>query len=418
MTHPPTAGKLSAIPPWTIAVAAALLFGGLDVAAAFNWRISLHNPLGLWSAAMTGDWRGSLDPREVPRAIQLFVACKAVGCGLFALLSGMACVARSLRRRTVLLGLLAACAVLLDSLPLHVLVAAHLGMLLPWRRGAWLLLAQYLAGVGVDTLLVLDLVTRLHEAPRWPLLAYLVAERTVIVAGFVVARLVLREHRMRQSLATAHAQVVATQSLLADTVRGAERLRIARDLHDAVGHHLTALNLHLDLALRQARDTPLPALSIARDASGQLLAQVRNVVSSSRQEQAIDLEQALRLLCDGIPGLDVALHIDPAAARHEAALAHALFRCIQEAVTNVLRHAQARRLEVSLLLRDGVTQVRVRDDGQAKTGPGLDEGNGLRGMRERLAELGGELRYASPEDGGFLLELRLPQHVPAAELAA
>jgi signal transduction histidine kinase len=407
MTHEPTASKLPSIPPWIIAVAAALLFGGLDVAAVLDGRISLHNPLGLAAAALTGDWRGDISPTAVPAAFQLFVAAKAAGCALFALLSGAACLARTLRRRMLLLALLTGCAVLLDSIALHVLAAAHLGMLLPWRLGAWMLLAQYLAGVGVDIMLVLDLGVRLNKPTPWSLLAYVSAERTIAVAGFLAGRLVLREHRMRQSLATAHAQMIATQSLLAETVRGAERLRIARDLHDAVGHHLTALNLHLDLALRQARDGAPPALVTARNAGGELLALVRNVVSGSRQDQDIDLEQAIRLLCEGVPGLSVSLQVDPMAARHPAPVAHALFRCIQEAVTNALRHAQARRLEIAVQVHEGATVVRVADDGIG--GAGLSEGNGLRGIRERLADLGGELHAGPRAGGGFALDMRLPR---------
>lgn len=412
MMPEPTANKLPPVPPWIVAVAAALLFGGLDVAAALAGRISLHNPLGLAAVALTGDWRGNISPSHVPQAFQLFVASKAAGCALFALLSGAACLARSLRRRVLLLGLLAACAVLLDSIALHVLAAAHFGMLLPWRTGAWILLAHYMAGVAVDTLLVLDLGVRLGEATPWSLLAYVSAERTIAVAGFLAARLVLREHRMRRSLAAAHAQMIATQSLLAETVRGAERLRIARDLHDAVGHHLTALNLHLDLALRQARDGAPPALVTARDAGGALLAQVRNVVSGSRQDQDIDLEQAIRLLCEGIPGLSVSLRVDPMAARHPAPVAHALFRCIQEAVTNVLRHAQAGRLEIAVEVRESATVVRVADDGIGGAGP--SEGNGLRGIRERLADLGGELHAGPRAGGGFALDMRLPRQEAAA----
>ena len=412
MTHAAHPRKLPAIPPWVFAVAAALLFGGLDVAAALSGRLSLHNPLGLWSVAMTGDWRGSLDPRVVPQAVELFAACKAAGCVLFALLSAQACVAKTMRRRMVLLALLVACAVLLDSLPLHVLASAHLGMLLPWRRGVCMLVLQYLGGVAVDFLLVLDLVTRLNQPPQWSLLAYVSAERLIKAAGFVGARLVLREHRMRQSLATAHAQMLATQSLLAETVRGSERLRIARDLHDAVGHHLTALNLHLDLALRQAGGATPPALHTARDASGALLAQVRNVVSGTRQDQAIDLAEAIRLLGKGIPGIDVSVRVDPAASRYPAPVAHVLFRCIQEAVTNALRHAQARRLDIALIEEDGATVARVLDDGVGQAA--LVEGNGLRGIRERLAELDGELQYGPQAGGGFALELRLPSQAVTA----
>lgn len=317
----------------------------------------------------------------------------------------------------LLVGAQVACALALDSLPLHILASAQMGMLLPWPQALGLLLAQYLAGVAVIVLLLLDLAARQRGAPQWSLLAYLAAEQIIFAAGFVAARLVLREHRTRQALATAHAQILATQSMLAQTVRGAERLRIARDLHDAIGHHLTALNLHLDLAVRQANmankepESVSPSLLTARKVSGELLAQVRSVVSGSRQDQDIDLSAAIHTLCQGIPGLAIAVHIDPAAALHPAPVAHALFCCIQEAVTNALRHAHARHVNIAVRAGDGMTFASVADDGRGK--PGLVGGNGLRGMRERLSELGGELHYGQQAGGGLALEMRVPQRVTA-----
>ena len=201
--------------------------------------------------------------------------------------------------------------------------------------------------------------------------------------------------------------MLATQSLLADTVRGSERLRIARDLHDTVGHHLTALNLHLDLALRQAGSAAPPALPTARAVSQDLLAQVRGVVTSTRDDRPIDFAQALRMLCAGLPALAVELRIDTEAACQPTPAAHALFRCIQEAITNTLRHAQARRLDIVVEIEDGMTVVRVSDDGCGR--PGAAEGNGLRGMRERLAELGGTLTCGPGSGNGFALEMRVPQ---------
>lgn len=417
MTLDQTGKNPMRLPPWTTAVAAMLLFGLLDVGASLAGGAAgtrFHNPLGLLGLALTGGFYETLNPQRVARIFEIFVASSAALCILCVVLAGLACTAVSTRRRMLLVGAQVACALALDSLPLHVIAAAQMGMLLPWRQGLALLLAQYLAGVAVIVLLLLDLAARQHGAPQWSLLVYLAAEQIIFAAGFLVARLVLREHHTRQSLAAAHAQILATQSLLAQTVRGAERLRIARDLHDAIGHHLTALNLHLDLAMRQshqAQETTSPSLLTARDVSAELLAQVRSVVSGSRQDQGIDLADAIHTLCKGIPGLAIAVRIDPDAARHPAPVAHALFCCIQEAVTNALRHAHARRLTIALRAQDGMTVARVADDGRGKHG--LVEGNGLRGMRERLADLGGELRYGQQAGGGLALEMRVPQWVTA-----
>lgn len=407
--------KLMQIAPWTLAVAASLLVGVLDLAAvltADTSKVSLHNPLGLLAIAMTGDWQAAVDAQHWARAFPVFVALKLALCTLAVVLAGASCARVSVGRRLALLAGQVACATTLDSLPFHVVAAVHLGMLLPWRQALAMLLAHYLAGVAVDLLLVLDLAQRLQEPHKWSLLAYLSAERTMIGAGFLAARLVLREHRTRESLAIAHAHILATQSLLSETVRGAERLRIARDLHDAMGHHLTALNLHLDLAMRQGAANAPPALATARGVSGELLAQVRGVVSDSRQDQGIDLAKALRALCDGIPGLLIDLRVEPGASRHPAPVAHALYSCIQEAVTNVLRHAQARRLSIEVQTHEDMTIVRVVDDGRGR--PEVKEGNGLRGMRERLAGLDGELLIRQRPDSGLTLEMRVPQQWIAA----
>ncbi|MEH6437833.1 sensor histidine kinase [Massilia sp. DD77] len=404
---------MPAIPPWTLALATALLFAGLDIAAVLTAgveRAPLHNPIGLAALAwVVGplEWlKAPGEARQLP-VFQAYALAKTVVAALAVACAAVACATRPARRRTSLLAVQMACALALDSIPFHLLVAVQLAMLLPLRQAlAWLAI-QYLLGAGVDLLLVLDLSQRLAQPPRWPLLGYLCAERVVVVGGFaLVGRLVLYERRTRQALAAAHAQVLATQSLLADTVRGAERMRIARDLHDMVGHHLTALNLHLDLALRQAGSTAPPALPTARDVSHDLLAQVRSVVTSTREDRAIDLAQALRMLCAGLPGLKVDLRIDAEAARHPAPAAHALFCCIQEAVTNTLRHAQAGCLTIVLEAREGMTVARVADDGRGK--PCATEGNGLRGMRERLADLGGALSYRHGGGDGFALEMRLP----------
>lgn len=414
MTPAPTANRIPHFPPWTFAFAAALLFAGLDIGAVLSAgveRAALHAPLGLAALAVVvgpQDWMTWAGDTHRPSVFQYYAIAKTAIALIAVPAAAAACATRSPRRRAALLALQMACALALDSTPFHLLVAVQLGMLLPLRTALAWLAVQYLLGAGIDLLLVLDLAQRQAQAPQWSLLGYLCAERAVVVAGFAaVGRLVLYERRTRQALAAAHAQVLATQSLLADTVRGSERLRIARDLHDTVGHHLTALNLHLDLALRQAGSAAPPALPTAHAVGQDLLAHVRSVVTSTRDDRPIDLAQALRMLCAGLPALKVDLRIDAEAACQPTPAAHALFCCIQEAMTNTLRHAQARRLDIDLAIQDGMTVVRVSDDGCGK--PGAAEGNGLRGMRERLAELGGTLTCRHHAGNGFALEMRVPR---------
>lgn len=398
------------LPLWAIAMAGPLMFGLLDVAAVLTEGAgaSLHNPIGLAAIGGARLLAGAAD--RVPLAFILYAGAKTAVVLLCAALAVGACITASPRRRYVLLAGQLACALALDSLVFNLLVSAQLAMLLPLGTGLRWLAMQYVLGFACDSALIATAAERFRAEQGLSTLFYLSLERTLIGAAYYVARLVLRERQSRVALAAAHAQVLATQTLLGATVRGTERLRIARDLHDTLGHHLTALNLHLDLALRQTGTAAPPALGTARALGLDLLAQVRSVVTHERQEQAIDLEEALRVLCAGLPTLHVDLNIDAQAARHPPHAAHALFRCIQEAVTNTLRHAQATRLTIRLEIRretsDAMTVARVADNGRGT--PVIVEGNGLRGMRERLADIGGDLRIAAGSGGGLALEMRLP----------
>ena len=157
-------------------------------------------------------------------------------------------------------------ALLLDSIAFHLLTAALLGALLPLRRGlAWLALL-YAAGTALDAVLIATSNRAFSDEVAIGLLRYLMLERLLLIPSFTLAWLVRQERSTRLALAASHGELLATQSLLGDTVRASERTRIARDLHDAIGHHLTALNLHLDIATRQSAGAATPALQTSRDA--------------------------------------------------------------------------------------------------------------------------------------------------------
>jgi signal transduction histidine kinase len=185
-------------------------------------------------------------------------------------------------------------------------------------------------------------------------------------------------------------------------VRSEERLHLSRELHDAVGHKLTALKLQL-----RARKAADPTLAECERLADEVLTEVRGVVSALRQHDGIDLEQALTALVPALPHPQVRLELAPAARAAGLAQAQALLRCAQEGLTNALRHSGAAHVAIRLAADAQGIALSIEDDGRAQRAPA--PGNGLRGMRERLEALGGKLEIGVAEGGGLRLRAWLPQ---------
>jgi signal transduction histidine kinase len=241
--------------------------------------------------------------------------------------------------------------------------------------------------------------------------------QSLIYAGFQgftlgTALVMVREAEARRELARLHAELQATQVLLATREREGERLRIARELHDSVGHHLTALSLNLEAAAHTAQGTPSAEhLRRAREAARTLLSEVRGTVSALR-DTPLPLLPSLRALAEGAPGLAVHLDVPESFALDSPEAAHSLFRCVQEVLTNTLRHAHARNLWIHITpTGDGGVRVRAWDDGHG-TGT-LTPGAGLTGMRERFSRLGGHVEWRAAVGRGLEVEAWLPAAVGA-----
>jgi len=229
--------------------------------------------------------------------------------------------------------------------------------------------------------------------------------------AFGAARLAESESAAREELARVHAELLATQELFADSTRTAERLRIARELHDALGHHLTALSLQLELARNLAEGRVKEPVDQAHALTRELLAELRGVVGAMREDQPIDLAGALRTLVAGIPRPRVHLDV-PASLKVEPALAHAIFRCAQEALTNAVRHAGAENVFLAIEEREGTVTVVARDDGRGAAS--VKAGHGLTGLRERIEGMGGHVEVSSRPGEGVTLRALLPVRGGAA----
>lgn len=217
----------------------------------------------------------------------------------------------------------------------------------------------------------------------------------------LVFALFRRERAARVELAAANAELVATRALLAESARKAERLRLAREVHDAIGHGLTAASVHLQLASRL--EDPKEPLKEAQAAVKATLEEVRALVRAERDEGPLDLAAAVRGLGGALKSPRV--HVDaPATVRvKDPERAHALYRSAQEALTNAVRHARAENVWIEL----SETSVRVRDDGRGADA--LILGSGLRGLRERVEALGGALAIDARPGEGVRIDVRFEE---------
>ena len=212
--------------------------------------------------------------------------------------------------------------------------------------------------------------------------------------------------RAREHLARVNAELLATRRLLEESARAGERLKLSRELHDVAGHSLTALKLNL---ARLARDPALAdreELVIASTLADDLLGQIRQVVSTLRAHDGLDLRAALEALAHPMPGVRIAIDIEDHLRVDDIEQAEVLLRCAQEAITNALRHGRAAEIRLGLRRVDGALLLSVENDGAVPAR--IAFGNGLTGMRERLDAVGGTLELESTPPRGMRLLARIP----------
>jgi signal transduction histidine kinase len=212
----------------------------------------------------------------------------------------------------------------------------------------------------------------------------------------LVGYLRMQERTARLELARERAVLLGTQSLLEDGARVHERMRLAREVHDAIGHGLTAVSVNLQLA---SRTGDAAALESARTVVHDTLTELRALVSGARERSTVDLGAALRALAAGMRDPHIVLELPGELDVRDERRAHALFRLVQESVTNAVKHGKAKTVRVSVEIDGGRAHVHVRDDGIGANDPRF--GNGLMGLRERLAEVNGDVEVETKPGEGF-----------------
>lgn len=234
---------------------------------------------------------------------------------------------------------------------------------------------------------------------------------TMLYGGFqafaaLTAHYARTAENSRDALARVNADLLATRALLADSARDAERLRVARELHDVAGHKLTAMTLNLRVLAADPALAGRREVAIAQQMSAELLAEIRNVVHALRDARGLDLRTALRALAAPLPRPALALAIYDDVEVTDAATAEAVLRLVQEALTNSARHADADSVFVSLRRDGDRLAVTVEDDGRVRGT--VHEGHGLTGMRERIAAADGTMTLSTNDHGALRIDASLP----------
>ena len=287
-----------------------------------------------------------------------------------------------------------------------VIVALYTAVVDDHRLAAWLAAAVLYGGH-----FALRALFGVESPPTW-LEAFGVAAWLLVV---LVASEALRVRRDRAQ------EAERTQAEEARRRASEERLHIARELHDVLAHHISLMNVQAGVGLHLMEKRPEQArvaLTAIEQASREAMGELRSVLSilghpgePAPRTPAPSLDRLDALASQATAaGLDVRTEVEGSPRPLPASVEAAAFRIVQEALTNVVRHARASRATVRIRYGERDLTVQVDDDGKGTPQSSMPGGgNGIPGMRERVRALGGELEARPLPGGGFRVRARLPQ---------
>ena len=281
-------------------------------------------------------------------------------------------------------------------------------ILLPLAAQAVVLLPRLLAA-AMCVLVIAGVSGHLVWVPGWPHWLRNIAQATAAVVFVVVyVGVAQRERDARQradALSAEVAQLAATN----------ERNRMARQIHDTLGHYLTVIHVQLEAAravIGTDADRGLLAVTRAQALAKDGLTAVRQSVKALREDARVEgITEQIASLVDSVRDERFSATFKTSGKPRpvSAAVALALHRTTLETLTNVRKHAEAANVDIELVFRDdGRVHLRVHDDGKGAAEKPVGTGFGLRGIRERAEQLQGSARYYTAPSEGFTLDLELP----------
>lgn len=346
----------------------------------------------------------------------------SIGGYAFALGFGLALLLRRRMPRTLLI------VTVLAIFAYYTLDLPPVGMVLPatgalfsaaeLRRTSWAI------GAAAVLLAVATIFRLIDSEPDASLQGYTFVTELALAAASIALGAAVRLAREARARTEQVAELTAAEEAhAADARMQAERMQIARDLHDTIGHTLSVASLHAGVAA-EATDAAASraALDQVRAASSEALRELRRTVKVLRAGQAAEPEPVLGIAslepvfaAARSAGLRVEVELSVPSDALSRSVDAAAYRIVQESLTNVLGHARARTVRVTARVIDGILSLSIVDDGRApaSTPSARSVGAGIRGMRERTELLGGSLSaHAAP--GGFVVSSQMPARAQGA----
>lgn len=190
-----------------------------------------------------------------------------------------------------------------------------------------------------------------------------------------------------------------------------ERNRIAQEVHDTAGHTLTMIQSYMKLASiagkKQETEQVQEYLEEARELSSQGIRELRESINQLRREADSALvTQGILQLADQVREIPVEVTIQGEDSEEYSHLSHVLYGCVRESITNTLKYADASKMEIVLRFQDSGVELMIADDGVGCVS--ITDHNGLSGIRERVSEVGGMVKFTTGQDEGFLTLIRIP----------
>jgi two-component system sensor histidine kinase DesK len=239
--------------------------------------------------------------------------------------------------------------------------------------------------------------------------------------AMIMSNTAIKERQARERADLLNRQLLAAQQLIRQAGKQDERLRIARNIHDVLGHHLTALSINLQVAShkcdgigqQEAKAQVDQCYALAK----LLLSDVREAVTDMREQSPFNFQEAVEALFEGIARPRLHLFLQPDLRIENVKLADVLLRAIQEGLTNVMRHTRSEDFIVELKAQEGNyillmqdIQARVKNMWHASNKNTITPGNGLTGMRERVSSVAGSMEYGF-NDKGFYIHIQVSDSV-------
>jgi signal transduction histidine kinase len=252
--------------------------------------------------------------------------------------------------------------------------------------------------------------------------------------ALVMVTTAIKEKQSREKVEMINLELISTQQLLGQAAGQVERIRIARNIHDLLGHHLTALTINLQVASRQLDKLNVASEEKAISQKGAikesieqchslsklLLSDVREAVSDIRIKSSLKLDLAIKAMTERLPHLKVTLHYPNEINIDDVNIADVLTKCVQESITNTLKHSRGKAMDITFSQHNNELNLKLQSfdsnqltKGKLKISAAVNQinlGNGLKGMQERLKQINGNVIFSMNEHG-FATDIKVPVNI-------